>query len=541
MSLRNLKIGLRAGICFAALATLVVVLGVVTLSQMQRMDSMSDAIEAKWFPSTQALNELGMSAMRVRALTLRFYALDGEQARREALPGLDGAKADLDKARDRYTALVGSDAERVLVQQLLGVKDRYLQHQDEVVALLMRGERKGAEQILTGVMAEEGDLLVKQLQELTEYNREGAMQAFGESDEVYEHSTSIVALVVIIATALTIALAIYLTRSIVKPLGTAVEVAQTIAAGDLTREVDTHGHDEPAQLLQALAAMQRSLRDTLQRIGESSNQLASSSEELQAVTEDATRGLYQQNEEIEQAATAVNQMTATVEEVAQNAVSTSEASRHGDQTARLGQDQVRQTVDSIHLLAQDVNETSDEIGKLAGNVREISQVVTVIRSIAEQTNLLALNAAIEAARAGEQGRGFAVVADEVRALAHRTQQSTGEIEQMIESIQRGTEHAVTAMHNSSARAGATLNLAQAAGDALDAIVQAIASITERNLVIASAAEQQAQVAREVDRNLVNIRDLSQQTSAGANQTRAASQELSCLAVSLNGLVTAFRV
>ncbi|WP_443200958.1 methyl-accepting chemotaxis protein [Pseudomonas sp. CNPSo 3701] len=343
------------------------------------------------------------------------------------------------------------------------------------------------------------------------------------------------------ATLLTITLAIVLTRSIVKPLGEAVEVAQSIAAGDLTRDFEHQGHDEPAQLLQALATMQDSLRATLQRIGESSNLLASSSEELQAVTEDATRGLYQQNDEIEQAATAVNQMTATVEEVAQNAVSTSEASRQSDQAAHGGQEQVRKTVDSIHLLARDVTETSEEVGKLAGSVREISQVVTVIRSIAEQTNLLALNAAIEAARAGEQGRGFAVVADEVRALAHRTQQSTVEIEQMIENIQHGTEHAVAAMQSSSARADTTLTLAQAAGDALDDIVQAIASITERNLVIASAAEQQAQVSREVDRNLMNIRDLSQQTSAGANQTRAASQELASLAVSLNGLVTAFRV
>lgn len=323
MSLRNMKIGLRAGICFAALATLLVLLGVITLSQMQRMDSMSDAIETKWFPSTLALNDLGVSAMRVRALTLRFYALDTDQARRAALPGLDATKADLASAQSRYLALVESDAERLVFEQLLGIKDRYLQHQSEAVELMLRGERMAAGQILTGVMAEEGDLLVRKLKELTEYNRQGATQAFGESDEVYEHSTSTVVLVVIVATVLTILLAIYLTRSIVKPLGRAVEVAKTIAAGDLTGNVDDHGRDEPAQLLQALAAMQRSLRDTLQRIGESSNQLASSSEELHAVTEDATRGLHLQNEEIEQAATAVNQMTATVEEVAQNAVSTS--------------------------------------------------------------------------------------------------------------------------------------------------------------------------------------------------------------------------
>ncbi|MFB4367844.1 methyl-accepting chemotaxis protein [Pseudomonas sp. LR_1] len=541
MSLRKLKIGVRAGACFAALATLLVVLGLVTFEQMKRMDSMSDGIEGKWFPSTLALNDLGMAVMRVRALTLRFYALDSDQARRAALPALDSAKADLARAQTHYTTLVDSEAERALLQQLLGVKDRYLQHQGDVVEQLMRGERASAEQILTGAMAQEGDQLVEELKALVEYNRQGAMRDFAVSDEVFESSTRIVALVVLVATLLTITLAIVLTRSIVKPLGEAVEVAQSIASGDLTRDFEHQGHDEPAQLLQALATMQGSLRATLQRIGESSNLLASSSEELQAVTEDATRGLYQQNDEIEQAATAVNQMTATVEEVAQNAVSTSEASRQSDQAAQGGQEQVRKTVDSIHLLARDVTETSDEIGKLAGNVREISQVVTVIRSIAEQTNLLALNAAIEAARAGEQGRGFAVVADEVRALAHRTQQSTGEIEQMIESIQRGTEHAVAAMQSSSTRADTTLTLARAAGDALDDIVQAIASITERNLVIASAAEQQAQVSREVDRNLVNIRDLSQQTSAGANQTRAASQELASLAVSLNGLVTAFRV
>ena len=202
---------------------------------------------------------------------------------------------------------------------------------------------------------------------------------------------------------------------------------------------------------------------------------------------------------------------------------------------------MRQTVDSISRLASDVTSSSSQVEQLAEQIRSISQVLDVIRSIAEQTNLLALNAAIEAARAGDAGRGFAVVADEVRALAHRTQQSTQEIEQMIGGIQQGTERAVGAMQQSTGRTSATLELAQAAGRALDEIAQAISSINERNLVIASASEEQAQVAREVDRNLVNIRDLSLQTSAGANQTSAASQELSRLAVDLNGLVARFRI
>ena len=185
--------------------------------------------------------------------------------------------------------------------------------------------------------------------------------------------------------------------------------------------------------------------------------------------------------------------------------------------------------------------TASEVEQLAGQVRDISKVLDVIRSIAEQTNLLALNAAIEAARAGEAGRGFAVVADEVRALAHRTQQSTREIEQMVSGIQQGTDKAVNAMQNSNSRARSTLDVAKAAGQALDEIAAAISQINERNLVIASASEEQAQVAREVDRNLVNIRDLSMQSSAGANQTSAASQELSRLAVDLNALVARFSI
>ncbi|MGK0161128.1 methyl-accepting chemotaxis protein [Pseudomonas mosselii] len=287
--------------------------------------------------------------------------------------------------------------------------------------------------------------------------------------------------------------------------------------------------------------MQQSLRETIGRISDSASQLASASEELSAVTEDATRGLQQQSMEIEQAATAVNQMTAAVEEVASNAVATSQASRESDQIARRGREQVQATVTAIEALANGVAGNAEEVGQLAQQVHDISKVLDVIGSIAEQTNLLALNAAIEAARAGEAGRGFAVVADEVRALAHRTQTSTQEIEQMIVAIRSGAERAVQGMQHRDAQARSTLDGAHAAGQALEAIAAAIGQINERNLVIASASEQQAQVAREVDRNLTTIRDLAHQSSAGAEETSAASQALSRLAVDLNSLVQRFSV
>jgi methyl-accepting chemotaxis protein len=287
--------------------------------------------------------------------------------------------------------------------------------------------------------------------------------------------------------------------------------------------------------------MQGSLKSTIQQIADASNQLASAAEELTAVSDNGSRGLVRQNDEIQQAATAVTEMTSAVEEVARNAVSTSDASRTTSKQASDGRNQARGAVEAINSATTEIATSTNMVRDLAVQVRDIGKVLDVIRGIAEQTNLLALNAAIEAARAGEQGRGFAVVADEVRALAARTQASTGEIEGMINSVQASADQAVGAMGKSQALVTDTQALAQATGRALEQIADGIAQINDRNLVIATASEEQANVAREVDRNLVNIQDLSTQTAAGAHQTNASTQELSRLAVSFNTLVSRFRL
>ncbi|MGH8351266.1 MAG: methyl-accepting chemotaxis protein, partial [Pseudomonas sp.] len=393
-----------------------------------------------------------------------------------------------------------------------------------VMAQATQGRVEEAAAILNGEMNPLADEITVTLRELVELNRHNANLATEAGRLVFSQSRIWVGVMIGVTALVTIGLALLLTRSIVLPLSQSLKVAEVVAGGDLTAAISITGKDEPARLLHALKSMQQSLRETIQRISDSSSQLASASEELSCVTEDATRGLHQQSLEIEQAATAVNQMTAAVEEVASNAAATSQASRESDRIAQHGREQVHQTVLSIESLAEDVTTNVAQVEDLAQKVYGITTVLDVIRAIAEQTNLLALNAAIEAARAGEAGRGFAVVADEVRALAHRTQQSTREIEQMITGIQQGTDLAVSSMQQSNTRARSTLEAAKAAGTALEDIASAFTVINERNIVIASASEEQAAVAREVDRNLMNIRDLAQQSSAGANQTSAASQE-----------------
>ncbi len=281
--------------------------------------------------------------------------------------------------------------------------------------------------------------------------------------------------------------------------------------------------------------------ETLDRIGKSAEQLASSIEEMSIVMHESAQGLHQQNAEIDMAATAVTEMSHAVEEVASNAVATSNESRAASETAHQGQVQLADTLTAIGALTDNVLDASNQARNLSEQTRNINKVLDVIRAVAEQTNLLALNAAIEAARAGEAGHGFAVVADEVRSLAHRTGESAREIETMISTIQQGTHQTVEALLTSADQARQTQVQAQAANDALSTIAHAVSGINERNMVIASAAEEQAQVAREVDRNLVRIRDFSIQTSAGAEQTHSASQELSRLAGDLSGLVRRFRV
>nr|WP_122501215.1 methyl-accepting chemotaxis protein [Pseudomonas viridiflava] len=539
MSLRNMNIAPRAFLGFAMIGALMLILGVFALSQMSKIRSATEVLADNNVPSIKSLDRFAEVSIRLRVLSYRLLVNREPEIQQKTIELLAMRNKQINDAQAIYERLISDPNERNLYNQYVQLLGQYRELESRMKTLTLANKVDELQDLLNKDMLSNSDQMNAVLIKLVEINTAQLMQVKKQAAEEYESAFDMVIALLVAATLLTLVFAWMLIKSITTPIAVALHAAETIAQGNLTQPIKVDGTDEAGRLLQAMKTMQDKLRDTLQRISGSATQLASAAEELNAVTDESARGLVQQNNEIEQAATAVNEMTSAVEEVARNATSTSEASRNATASAGDGRDLVLETVGAIERMSGDVKETAELIGNLANESRDIGKVLDVIRGLADQTNLLALNAAIEAARAGEAGRGFAVVADEVRALAHRTQQSTSEIERMIGSIQGGTEQAVTSMRNSTERAESTLSIAKGAGMALDTINIAVEEINERNLVIASAAEEQAQVAREVDRNLVNIRDLSAQSTTGANQTSAASTELSRLAVDLNSMVGRF--
>ncbi len=332
-------------------------------------------------------------------------------------------------------------------------------------------------------------------------------------------------------------------RMITRPLNAAVLAMRDIAEGegDLTRRLEAKGQDEVGQLARAFNSFIEKIQGVITQVAGSTAQLASAAEEMSVVTNETGEGVQRQKAETDSVATAMSEMTATVQEVARHAGSAAEAARLADQEAGQGRSVVAETVESIQRLADEVENAAGVIQRLEAGSEEIGTVLDVIRGIAEQTNLLALNAAIEAARAGEQGRGFAVVADEVRTLASRTQQSTEEIHAMIERLQGGARDAVQAMESGRTQARATVERAGRAGGSLESIAGAVSEITTMNTHIADAARQQGEVAEEINRNVSTITQVADQTAGGTEHLSAAGADLARLAAELQGQVGQFRV
>lgn len=330
-------------------------------------------------------------------------------------------------------------------------------------------------------------------------------------------------------------------RFVFKPLRKLTDNMQRCAEGDLTVKVEANGLSELRSIGESLTLLISSLHSQVAELRGNANQLASSSTELSDITAETTRGAQQQQQETEQVATAMNEMSATVQEVATHAEDASKAAQDADNETSSGKRVVQDTIEQIHSLEADIAKSAEVLRGLKTESENIGSVMDVIQGIAEQTNLLALNAAIEAARAGEQGRGFAVVADEVRVLASRTQESSQEIQSMIDKIQSGATQAMQAMEASQENTHKTVEQAAAAGSSLESITTAVTNISDMNTQIASAAEEQLAVATEIARNIENISQIAHGTTKASTQTAAASSTLSDLAENMEKLVAKFKL
>jgi methyl-accepting chemotaxis protein len=536
MSLRSVSVGLRNFIGFGALTLCLLITGGVALSELSSLKGNLLEVKDVWMGGLDLMAKIKSDRQLMRLDENEITAQPSElSALTSEIRTIEQRVRGYDK---EYEGTIILDEDRRLFSTYQEKSAAYEKALDAVLAGLASGSVAPA---VASQSEQSFDALISALDALIALNNRGAADA-GQRAEASANNATITFSVILLASVIfTIFAAVLLSRSITRPLAMLAASAERIASGDLTQPVVADGADEVTQVQRSLGGMQGTLRETLLNIQNSATQLASAAEELHAVTDDSSRGITRQNDEIQMAATAVTEMSAAVDEVARNANHTSDSSREAQETAQAGREQVSSTRSTIEQLTERLNITSTTIATLADEAIAIGRVLEVIRTIAEQTNLLALNAAIEAARAGDQGRGFAVVADEVRALAQRTQTSTQEIERMISAIQSASQQSVSAMAQSSEYAGRSQIMASQADSALALIAERVNQINDMNLVIASAAEEQASVAREVDRNLVAIRDIAEQNATGAHETSVASDQLAKLASDLNGMVQRFRL
>ncbi|WP_018945832.1 methyl-accepting chemotaxis protein [Thioalkalivibrio sp. AKL17] len=462
----------------------------------------------------------------------------------EALQDVRGARSHIDQQWETYMATELTAEEARLAEEARGLFRDANADLDRLERALsgMSGNVSGELSEFNGPLYASIDPISDKINELVDLQLRVAGEEATRIAELYNRSVLVFIAVALAGFIVVLGTGWMTYRGVAVPLGRMRETMEGIVSDhDLARRVDVESHDELGSTATCLNTMLDEFQNTIGELRGMTDQMASAAEELSAVSTQTKTNLDQQGSQTEQVSTAMNEMTATVQEVARNASDASSATHEADRESREGGKVVESVVGDIGRLATEVGQIAEAVQSLDEQSQKIGSVLDVIRGIAEQTNLLALNAAIEAARAGEQGRGFAVVADEVRTLASRTQDSTADIQSTIENLQAGTRNAVDAMGRGREMAENTASNAQEAGDALSRIVAAVERIRDMNTQIASAAEEQNSVAEEINRNIISINEATSESLGGANQTETASHELTNIASRVRDLASRYRI
>ncbi|MCU8058970.1 methyl-accepting chemotaxis protein [Shewanella sp. SM34] len=462
----------------------------------------------------------------------------------QAAEALDSAKSTITQHWQKYLATELTSEESRLVKQAEVLFSPANQQIDTLVSRLRGLNGDVSSQLSANILPlyQVIDPISNQISELIALQIRVAGEEKDRVNAIYQSSITIFVALACAAMIISIVIGLWVNRSVMNPINDIFSKLKLIHQdSDLTVKFTTFNHDELGQISTSLTQVIEHLRGILHSIAEAANTVNSSANELSSFTQATNKRMQQQQAETEQTATAMNEMTATVAEVAQSASAAADSAKDADTYAANGNNIVMQSISSMSQLSDQIQKTAQVIGFLSNESQNIGRVLDVIKSIAEQTNLLALNAAIEAARAGEQGRGFAVVADEVRTLAQRTQKSTQEIEAMIATLQQGVKEAVNAMEIGINQVDDANDKANQSGQALKEIVSSVDSITELNTHIATAAEEQSSVAESINRSIIAISDIAEHSTASAAELSESVVNLTKLANSMRNQVSAFKL
>ncbi|MNF47017.1 Methyl-accepting chemotaxis protein McpS [compost metagenome] len=549
-ALNNLSIKTRLIALISLLALLMVVMGVLGLKGMFNSNTSLNAVYRDQLVSTGRIGQI-MSLLRDNRiqvlLALQHDPRSGYKSLHQHPVDLhvDMIDANIEKISaiwQAYMADSRGSEEQGLAQDFASKRAIFVSDGlRAAIAAVTGGQFETAGNLTLSHLESTFSAAAASAEALLQLQLDLAKAEFAAAESEYRLIRNSMLVLLALAIGLGIALAWGIIATITRAVAELERVSGQMAEGDLRVQANYQGNDELGRIAHAFNRMRERFHGMLLQLSSATTQLAAAAEETSTVNQQAGVGIRQQQSEIEQVATAMHEMAATVQEVARSAAGAAQAAQQADLEAADGRQEVSRTIDAIDLLAAEVEQAAAVILQLEQDTDKIGGVLEVIRGIAEQINLLALNAAIEAARAGEQGRGFAVVADEVRTLASRTQQSTSEIQEMIEHLQMGSANAVKVMGASRNRAQDGVTQVARAGTTLDSITRAVATISDMNGQIASAAEEQSSVAEEINRNVVTVSLVAEQTSVGAQHTAATSEELARLAEQLQALVGQFRI